>query len=108
MSEAAGRHSSVVRVSAQDPEGGAVTFAIVEGDPDQVFTVGESTGEIRVMGDLDREARAQYELVSQHRDNMNMINAPQLFTLTSSCTIVTAPCTTPHISAPLALAGCDG
>ena len=66
VSEAAARHSSVVRVSAQDPEGGAVTYSIEEGDPDKVFTVGESTGEIRVMGDLDREARDQYELVSQH------------------------------------------
>ena len=73
MSEAAGRHSSVVRVAAQDPEGGAVTFAIVEGDPDQVFTVGESTGEIRVMGDLDRETRAQYELVSQHTNIMKLL-----------------------------------
>ena len=64
VSEAAARHSSVVRVSAQDPEGGAVTFAILEGDPDNVFTIGESTGEVRVMGDLDREDRAEYELVS--------------------------------------------
>ena len=64
MSEAAARHSSVVRVSAQDPEGGAVTFSIMEGDPEAVFTMGESTGEIRVMGDMDREAREQYELVS--------------------------------------------
>ena len=64
VSEAAARHSSVVRVSAQDPEGGAVTFSIMEGDPGAVFTMGESTGEIRVMGDMDREAREQYELVS--------------------------------------------
>ena len=64
VSEAAARHSSVVRVSAQDPEGGAVTFSIMEGDPEAVFTMGESTGEIRVMGDMDREAREQYELVS--------------------------------------------
>ena len=64
VSEAAARHSSVVRVSAQDPEGGAVTFSIMEGDPEAVFTMGESTGEIRVMGDMDREVREQYELVS--------------------------------------------
>lgn len=64
VSEAAARHSSVVRVSAQDPEGGAVTFSIMSGDPGAVFTMGESTGEIRVMGDMDREAREQYELVS--------------------------------------------
>ena len=64
VSEAAARHSSVVRVSAQDPEGGAVTFSIMEGDPEAVFTMGESTGEIRVMGDMDREASEQYELVS--------------------------------------------
>ena len=104
MSEAAGRHASVVRVGAQDPEGGAVTFAIVEGDPDKAFTVGESTGEIRVMGDLDRETRAQYELVSQHTDIIHIRKAPQEDNFQHQHTIVTAPCTTPHNSAPLALA----
>ena len=44
-----------------------MTYSIEEGDTDKVFTVGESTGEIRVMGDLDREARDKYELVSQHQ-----------------------------------------
>ena len=64
VSEAAVRHSSVVSVSAKDPEGGAVTFSILEGDPGGQFIIGESTGEIRVMEDLDREQTGQYELVS--------------------------------------------
>ena len=43
---------------------GNAASALFRGDPEEEFTMGESTGEIRVMGDMDREAREQYELVS--------------------------------------------
>ena len=103
VSEAAARHSSVVRVSAQDPEGGAVTFSIMEGDPEAVFTMGESTGEIRVMGDMDREAREQYELVSGATLYYSNRRGPGVFCKTS----MSAKC--PTVTRTLYRSpGCDG
>ena len=79
MSEGAPRHTSVVSVSARDPEGATVTYSIVSGDTGAHFSIGESTGVIRVMQALDREEVRLYSLVSwtsfsdiTHDDTMMM------------------------------------
>ena len=65
VSEGAPRHTSVVSVSARDPEGATVTYSVVSGDPGSHFSIGESTGVIRVMQGLDREEVRLYSLVRQ-------------------------------------------
>ena len=69
MSEGAPRHTSVVSVSARDPEGATVTYSMVSGDTGAHFSIGESTGVIRVMQALDREEVRLYSLVSGHNDD---------------------------------------
>ena len=75
MSEGAPRHTSVVSVSARDPEGATVTYSIASGDTGSHFSIGESTGVIRVMQALDREEVRLYSLVSSTpiQDIMMMI-----------------------------------
>ena len=63
VSEGAARHSTVVRVTARDPEGATVTYSIISGDNGSNFAIGESTGVIRVMKPLDRENQKSYTLV---------------------------------------------
>ena len=65
VSEGAARHTSVVSVNARDPEGATVTYSIASGDPEGHFSIGESTGVIRVMLGLDREEVRLYQLVSR-------------------------------------------
>ena len=69
MSEGAPRHTSVVSVSARDPEGATVTYSLASGDSDGHFSIGESTGVIRVMQALDREEVRLYSLVRLVEDS---------------------------------------
>lgn len=55
----------MVTVSARDPEGETVTYSIISGNNQGHFSIGESTGVVRVMQDLDREETNRYSLVSQ-------------------------------------------
>lgn len=64
MSEGSPRHTSVVTVSARDPEGETVTYSIISGNNQGHFSIGESTGVVRVMQELDREETNRYSLVS--------------------------------------------
>ena len=66
VSEGSPRHTSVVTVTARDPEGDTVTYSIVSGNNQQHFTIGESTGVERVMQPLDREEINRYTLVRSH------------------------------------------
>ena len=65
MSEGSPRHTSVVTVSARDPEGETVNYSIISGNNQGHFSIGESTGVVRVMEELDREETNRYSLVSQ-------------------------------------------
>ena len=64
MSEGSPRHTSVVTVTARDPEGDSVTYSIESGNDQQHFSIGESTGVVRVMQHLDREETSKYSLVN--------------------------------------------
>ena len=66
VGEGSPRHTSVVTVTARDPEGDTVTYSIVSGNNQQHFTIGESTGVVRVMQPLDREEINRYTLVRSH------------------------------------------
>ena len=57
--------TSVVTVGARDPEGETVTYSIISGNNQGHFSIGESTGVVRVMQELDREETNRYSLVSQ-------------------------------------------
>ncbi|NNC92675.1 MAG: tandem-95 repeat protein, partial [Acidimicrobiia bacterium] len=54
--------STVGIVSASDPEGGAVSFAIVGGDPGGQFTIDPSSGELILVAPLDAEVTPTYLL----------------------------------------------
>ena len=75
MSEGAPRHTSVVTVTARDPEGDTVTYSIVSGNNQQHFSIGESTGVVRVMQPLDREETNRYSLVSQNITNSSHLKS---------------------------------
>ena len=65
VSEGSPRHTSVVTVSARDPEGETVNYSIISGNNQGHFSIGESTGVVRVMEELDREETNRYSLVSE-------------------------------------------
>ena len=54
----------MVTVTARDPEGDSVTYSIESGNDQQHFSIGESTGVVRVMQHLDREETSKYSLVN--------------------------------------------
>ena len=64
MSEGSPRHTSVITVNAKDPEEATVTYSIISGNNLEHFSIGESTGVIRVMQPLDREELRRYSLVN--------------------------------------------
>ncbi len=55
-------------VSATDPNGDTVTYAITAGNDDGMFAIGASTGTLTVVGELDYEATASYTLTVEARD----------------------------------------
>ena len=62
----------MVTVTARDPEGDTVTYSIVSGNNQKHFTIGESTGVVRVMQPLDREETNRYTLVRCHDLEVNI------------------------------------
>ena len=62
----------MVTVSARDPEGETVTYSIISGNNQGHFSIGESTGVVRVMQELDREETNRYSLVSQNIANSHL------------------------------------
>jgi protocadherin-15 len=64
VSEGSPRHTSVITVNAKDPEEATVTYSIISGNNLEHFSIGESTGVIRVMQPLDREELRRYSLVN--------------------------------------------
>ena len=75
VSEIAAKHSTVVTVAARDPEGSPVQYRLVGGNSAQQFTVGESTGVVRVMQPLDREDTRRYSLVSRALSHESIFSA---------------------------------
>jgi len=68
VSEGSPRHTSVITVYAKDPEEATVTYSIITGNNLEHFSIGESTGVIRVMQPLDREELRRYSLMVQAED----------------------------------------
>jgi len=68
VSEGSPRHTSVITVNAKDPEEATVTYSIISGNNLEHFSIGESTGVIRVMQPLDREELRRYSLTITAED----------------------------------------
>jgi len=68
VSEGSPRHTSVITVNAKDPEEATVTYSIITGNNLEHFSIGESTGVIRVMQTLDREELRRYSLTIKAED----------------------------------------
>ena len=61
-----------LRVSDDDQPGSdntEITFRIVSGDPDQVFTINSLSGQLQAVGLIDFEQTSQFELVLEAADN---------------------------------------
>ncbi|XP_014210543.1 fat-like cadherin-related tumor suppressor homolog [Copidosoma floridanum] len=70
--EDAGVGEKVVQVLANDldsNENGQVNYSIERGDRQKQFAINSATGEITVLGELDREKMASYALEVHARDN---------------------------------------
>ena len=68
VTETARFPSVVGTVSATDPDGDDVTYAITAGNADETFAMHEETGAITVAGDLDYETTPSYTLTVQADD----------------------------------------
>ncbi|XP_048489544.1 cadherin-99C [Plutella xylostella] len=68
VSEGAAINSTVVAVTAKDPENEAVSYAIVSGNDLRQFGIGSTTGIITVIRKLDREVLTRYQLMIKAED----------------------------------------
>ena len=60
--------SSILTVSATDPNGDALTYGITNGNTGDVFGLGSSSGEITLAGLLDRSQQSTYRLTVEAAD----------------------------------------
>ncbi|PKV62779.1 malectin domain-containing carbohydrate-binding protein [Pontibacter ramchanderi] len=62
VSDAVAPGSNVGSVKANDPEGGAITYAVVAGNTNNAFTISSSTGVISVNKKLNYHSQANYSI----------------------------------------------
>ena len=78
--------TQVVRVSATDADVGGnskITFSIIEGDEDHAFAVDSATGQVSLVGSLDRETVPEYTLTLLAADGGKpSLNATALLKIT--------------------------
>ena len=67
----AGTENAVTRVGGTDPEGESLTYSISGGDKEH-FRVDSSSGEVTVLGPLDHETDALYEVEFQAMDRAGL------------------------------------
>ncbi|XP_054716801.1 cadherin-99C-like [Uloborus diversus] len=72
VSEGAAVHSTVVTVTAEDPEKDEVTYSIMEGNINGDFTINPRSGTISVARRLDREEVSAYSLIIKAADPSQM------------------------------------
>ncbi|CAB3235908.1 unnamed protein product [Arctia plantaginis] len=68
VSEGAAINSTVITVTAKDPENELVTYSIVSGNDLRQFAIGANTGIITVIRSLDREVLTRYQLMVKAED----------------------------------------
>ncbi|XP_052739794.1 cadherin-99C [Bicyclus anynana] len=68
VSEGAAINSTVITVTAKDPENEPVTYSIVSGNDLRQFAIGSNTGIITVIRRLDREVLTRYQLMVRAED----------------------------------------
>lgn len=74
VSEGASVGSAVLTLKATDPEGDEVSYSIVEGNDQGVFTIDSSSGTVSVAKRLNREEVALYTLQVKAEDKNNLFN----------------------------------
>ena len=65
IAENASNNASVGTVAASDPEGDTLSYSIESGNTGDVFAIDSSSGQITVVGTLDRETTPSYSLSVQ-------------------------------------------
>ena len=65
LAENASNETPVGIVAASDPEGDTLSYSIAEGNDNNVFAIDSSSGQITVVGTLDRETTPSYSLSVQ-------------------------------------------
>ncbi|KAH9361678.1 hypothetical protein HPB48_005169 [Haemaphysalis longicornis] len=73
VSEGASVGSAVLTLKATDPEGDEVSYSIVEGNNQGVFTIDSSSGTVSVAKRLNREEVALYTLQIKAEDKNNLV-----------------------------------
>nr|CAD7198411.1 unnamed protein product [Timema douglasi] len=68
VSEGASINSTVANLKAVDPENDPVTYSIVSGNDLRQFSIGDKTGVITVIRQLDREDLTRYQLLIKAED----------------------------------------
>ncbi|XP_050349309.1 cadherin-99C [Nymphalis io] len=68
VSEGAAINSTVITVTAKDPENELVSYSIVSGNDLRQFAIGSNTGIITVIRRLDREVLTRYQLMVRAED----------------------------------------
>lgn len=64
----------VVTVKANDPERGVVYYSILDGNSGEAFSIDQETGTVFVVGRLDREAKASYNLTLKAADSGDLVS----------------------------------
>ncbi|CAH1802938.1 unnamed protein product, partial [Owenia fusiformis] len=59
---------AIINVLANDGDGNTVIYAIISGDPAGLFVIDSDTGEVTLMGKLDRETTSSYLLIIKAED----------------------------------------
>jgi hypothetical protein len=79
--------TAVGRVSGDDPDGGALTFSIADGDPGGVFAIDPTSGELTLVTPAGLAGRASFELRVRAADPSNATGAATVTVLPVSALI---------------------
>ncbi|KAL1505298.1 hypothetical protein ABEB36_004893 [Hypothenemus hampei] len=78
VSEGASINSTVIQLTAVDPEGDPVRYSIVSGNDLRQFFINSQTGVVSIIRMLDREDLNRYQLVIKAEDNEKLFSTATL------------------------------
>ena len=81
--------TSIGTVAASDADNDPLTFSIIDGNSDDVFSIESTSGEILLSEMLDFETTSSYSLTVQAADNES--NATAIITINVTCLLYTSP-----------------
>ncbi|XP_069188061.1 cadherin-99C isoform X1 [Procambarus clarkii] len=74
VSEGAAPNSAILTLKALDPEGDPARFSIISGNELNHFDIGEASGTMRLISQLDRESLDSYNMVIKAEDPEGVFN----------------------------------